>query len=169
MAAICKQCGIRPSQIHYTEIVNDRKVTVGLCLECAELKGIGVPKPGNYGIGDLVASMIDASARSQAESIGNVTCATCGYDYSNFKKLGRFGCPDCYSAFEKQLMPLLRQLHGGTRHQGKVPPGVGERALLRQELADLRGELTRAIEEEAYEKAARLRDRIRVIEQEVEE
>jgi len=169
MPVMCKQCGVRPSKIHYTEIVNNQTVTTDLCLECAESKGIDVHKTGSYGLGDLVAGLIDTTARSQSEKIGKVKCPACGFDYSDFKKAGRFGCAECYTAFEAQLIPLLRQIHGSTQHDGKAPSQVGPKAIMRKELIDLKEELSNAINDERYEDAARIRDRIKALETQVEE
>jgi protein arginine kinase activator len=169
MPVMCKQCGVRPSKIHYTEIVNNQTVTTDLCLECAESKGIDVHKTGSYGLGDLVAGLIDTAAQSQSERIGKVKCPACGFEYSDFKKAGRFGCPDCYEAFEAQLIPLLRQIHGSTRHEGKAPAKVGPKAVIRKELIELQEELSQAIQDERYEDAAQIRDRIRKLEAKVEE
>ena len=169
MPVMCKECGIRPSKIHYTEIVNNSMVTMDLCLDCAEAKGIDVEKAGSYGLGDLVASLIDTTTDGEAEAIGKVRCPNCGFDYSEFREVGRFGCPECYTAFETQLVPLLRQLHGGTQHQGKSPKELGEKGIIRKELNELKEDLSRAVQKEDYEKAARIRDQIRELESKVEE
>jgi protein arginine kinase activator len=162
--AICQECKKRPATIHYTEIVNDQMVTLNLCVECAADKGVSVEKSGSYGLGDLVAGLIDDGATSEAERIGKVRCPRCGYDYSEFKKIGRLGCPECYEAFETQLLPVLRHVHGSTHHTGKVPPAVRSRTEARQRASSLREELSRAIEAEEYERAAAIRDEIRDLE-----
>ena len=169
MPVMCKECGVRPSKIHYTEIVNNQMVTTDLCFECAERKGIDVPKTEGYGLGDLVAGLIDTSAQSESERIGLVKCPRCGFEYSDFKKTGRFGCAECYTAFETQLLPLLRQIHGSTQHDGKSPEKLAPKAIARREIMDLKSDLARAIEEERYEDAANIRDKIRQIEEKVEE
>lgn len=169
MPVMCKECGIRPSKIHYTEIVNNQMITTDLCLECAEARGIDVHKSGSYGLGDLVAGLIDTTAQSPSEKMGLVQCPRCGFDYSDFKKVGRLGCPECYAAFEAQLLPLVRQLHGSTQHDGKSPKQLGPKAIIRQELMDLKERLSQAIEKEEYEEAARIRDRIKKLEAKVEE
>ena len=169
MPVMCKACGIRPSKIHYTEIVNNSMVTMDLCVECAEEKGVEVQNTGSYGLGDLVAGLIDTSAETEVEKIGKVRCPSCGFDYSDFKKEGRFGCPECYHAFEPQLLPMLRQIHGSTEHQGKTPHRLGEKATMRKELMDLKDDLKRAVEQEEYEKAAEIRDRINELKTRVEE
>jgi protein arginine kinase activator len=166
---MCKDCGKRPSTVHYTEIVNNQMTTLDLCAECAELRGISVDKHESYGLGDLVAGLIDSAAETESERMGKVKCPSCGFAYSNFKKVGRFGCPECYAAFEKQLVPLLRQLHGSTRHEGKSPKRLGPKAVIRQEIAELQESLTQAVANEQYEEAAEIRDRIRDLESKVKE
>jgi protein arginine kinase activator len=161
MAVRCKICGIRPATIHYTEIVNNKMVTLDLCIECAEEKGIEVQKSTAYGLGDLVAELIDGTVKDETAKIGRVRCPECGYDYSDFRNIGRFGCPECYRSFEAQLNPLLRHIHGGTQHTGKTPVRLGGKSASRQKALQLKEELARAIDRENYERAAELRDEIR--------
>jgi protein arginine kinase activator len=165
----CQNCKSRPAKVHYTEIVNDNMVAINLCLECAEEKGIELPKGGNYGLGDLVAGLIDDAVESEAERISKVRCPSCGYEYSDFKKIGRLGCPECYDAFEGQLVQVLRHVHGSTQHAGKKAAPVGERAAIRERMTALREELSEAIRAEDYERAASIRDEIRGLEAQVED
>jgi len=166
---LCQNCKKNPAKVHYTEIVNDSMVAMNLCLECAEQKGIDVQKSPNYGLGDLVAGLIDSTADSESERISRVRCATCGYEYSDFKKIGRLGCPDCYTAFESQLVAVLRHVHGSTHHEGKKAVRISERAAIRERVAALREDLSVAIGAEEYERAAALRDEIKELESQVEE
>ncbi|MCK5407927.1 MAG: UvrB/UvrC motif-containing protein [Candidatus Krumholzibacteria bacterium] len=166
MAVRCKICGNRPATIHYTEIVNDKMVTLDLCVECAQEKGIDVQTSGAYGLGDLVAELIDGTVKDETAKIGRVRCPECGYDYSDFRNMGRFGCPECYRSFEAQLNPLLRHIHGSTQHVGKTPVRLGGKSAARQRALQLKEELARAIDSEAYERAAELRDEIRRVEAE---
>lgn len=166
---MCESCGTRTAKIHFTEVVNDKTVTMNLCLECAEKKGIDVKGAGNFGLGDLVAEVWDSTAETQADKIGVVRCPSCGFVYSDFKKIGRFGCSECYRGFEPQLLPLLRKIHGNVQHQGKGPGQMGPKALIRKELMELREELARAVQREDYESAAGIRDRIKDLEKRTED
>jgi protein arginine kinase activator len=166
---LCQLCKTRPARVHYTEIVNQNMVAMNLCLECAEEKGVDVQKAGSYGLGDLVAGLIDTAADSEAERISRVRCSACGFEYSDFKKIGRLGCPECYDAFEAQLVPVLRHVHGSTQHAGKKVAVRGERARLRERVAALREDLSLAVRAEDYERAAAIRDEIRSLETQVEE
>ncbi len=75
------------------------------------------------------------------------------------------GCANDYQVFEKDLTPLLQRAHEGmTHHVGKVPArrgGTGVPVKRQVDLTRLRKELTKAVESEDYERAAKLRDQIR--------
>jgi len=160
---ICENCKERPASVHYTEIVNSKMVSMHLCRECAEAKGFEVASEAPPGLGDLVAGLIDTAAVDESQRIGRVQCPSCGYEYSQFKQIGRLGCPDCYAAFEAQLIPLLRHVHGSAQHRGKAPQLLGEHAAARAQLEALERDLARAVESEEYERAAAIRDEIREI------
>ena len=51
----------------------------------------------------------------------------CGFTQADFKKAGRLGCcPECYETFAEGLEGLLKTMHKGTRHVGKVPESLRE-------------------------------------------
>jgi protein arginine kinase activator len=84
--------------------------------------------------------------------------------YSEFKKIGRLGCGECYHAFKKYLAPLLRRIHGSSQHTGKSPLKVTKIFKKKADLQELRMRLQQAVVEENFEEAARLRDQIRELE-----
>jgi len=91
-------------------------------------------------------------------------CSNCGMTYSQFERIGRFGCSQCYQSFAGQLEPLLRRVQGNSRHTGKAPLRTGENLGYKREIEQLRQELQAAISAEAYERAAALRDQIHALE-----
>ena len=66
--------------------------------------------------------------------------------------------------FRDNLEPILRRLHGGSEHTGKVPARLADEIKTTNEIERLKAELASAVENEQYEKAAELRDRIRELE-----
>ena len=81
------------------------------------------------------------------------------------KASGRLGCARCYGAFEKSLRELLRRLHGNSRHAGRRYEAPADELLEREStLGVLRERLRRAIDNEQFELAAELRDRLRTYE-----
>ena len=59
---------------------------------------------------------------------------------------------------------MLRGMHKGVSHIGKVPEGLMAIQFKNQRLEDLRSKLDQAITSESYEEAAGIRDEIRNLE-----
>jgi protein arginine kinase activator len=97
--------------------------------------------------------------------LGGKLCDTCGTKFVEFRNTGRLGCPHDYDAFRDELLPLLENIHGDIKHAGKSPRRLPAAKAHQQELAQLRRKLSQAVTAEAYEEAARLRDRIRELEE----
>ena len=162
---LCQICNKNPATMHFTEIQDNRSSELHVCQACAEEKGL-TPQvaPKNFSVSELVAKMFDDMAAGEGEKIGPVQCPSCGMHYTAFKDTGRLGCGDCYATFQSKLRPLLRRIHGDTRHRGKRPAGEGEGASRFRQIQRLHDELQRAVEREEFERAATLRDEIRRLE-----
>ncbi|MDP6685326.1 MAG: UvrB/UvrC motif-containing protein, partial [Candidatus Omnitrophota bacterium] len=98
-------------------------------------------------------------------------CPRCGLTYEDFKKVGRLGCGECYTAFKEVLLPLLKRIHGSTQHYGKAPqnfqkpkPSIPAPSKSKNGLQELKDKLQKAIQNEEFEEAAKLRDKIRDVE-----
>ena len=83
--------------------------------------------------------------------------------YQEFQKLGMLGCANCYQAFKTPMTALLQRVHGNTQHAGRVPGGVHSGTSIRMNIDRLKQKLQRAIADEEYEQAAKLRDAIRAL------
>ena len=121
-----------------------------------------------FSIHDLLADFMDVGKMSSAyEKAPTVRCEGCGLDYSQFKKSGQLGCSRCYVSFQKELLPVLRKIQGRLEHTGKVPRRCGLAIHIRRQMQDLRSDLKKAVEVEAFEEAAQIRDRLKELEQQV--
>jgi protein arginine kinase activator len=67
--------------------------------------------------------------------------------------------------FRDELIPLLENIHGETKHCGKTPRRLPQNKQTQSELIHLRKQLLQAVNKEAYEEAGRLRDAIRRLEE----
>ena len=63
---------------------------------------------------------------------------------------------------------MLKNMHKGLEHKGKVPARLLKARQREAEIRKLQRELRRAVDDEKYETAAELRDRIKQIETEAE-
>jgi len=161
---VCDNCGSTDAVVHLTQIVNNEMSTFHLCEKCAAEKGLeSTPEPVNFPLTDFLAQMgqEDLEETDQADS----NCSFCGLTFQNFRETGRLGCPHCYETFDSHLRRLLRRIHGGTQHVGKVylPPDPSA-SEMEKRLEGLRRRLHRAVESEDFERAAELRDEIRSME-----
>ena len=153
----CDLCS-KPATVRITQTVNNKIHKVDLCEACAQAKG--VTDPSGFSLADLLLK-----ASLNPEPVGDGRCESCGFTQQDFKKTGRFGCPDCYDHFSKLLEPMLDSMHKGSSHVGKVPQQVAERKSLYERLTQLETELDQAIKSERYEDAARYRDEITQVRQ----
>jgi protein arginine kinase activator len=174
---VCQQCNKREANVHYTQIINGKKVEMYLCTQCAAENGTLSFDP-QLSLGSLLWGFPvfgESSGYAKFEQPEVLRCNVCGMSFDDFRKGGKLGCPQCYSVFRDNLAPILRRLHGSTEHTGKTPdkasavkktedrdPAIETNTS--NEIERLKAELSKAIECEHYEKAAELRDRIRSLE-----
>ncbi|MBD3178895.1 MAG: hypothetical protein GF417_04450 [Candidatus Latescibacteria bacterium] len=162
---LCQICKKREATIHFTNVVGSDVQKIHLCKYCAEEKGFDYLKKSNIEKSDLLSGLIDSSLGKGTGSKKQDSCGNCGMKYSAFKKNGVLGCSQCYDIFRKHLHPLLRSIHGNTRHTGKVPPRYIREVSGKRKVISLREELEKVIEEENYERAAEIRDEIKALEE----
>jgi protein arginine kinase activator len=148
----CSHC-TKPATIHLTQIVDNKIHKVDLCEDCPFKKG--VTDPEGFSLADFI---LKPPVELLSESL--LRCDTCGFTPADFKKTGRFGCPDCYETFAGILQPILKNMHKDVVHRGKVPSAALARISFKRRLDQLNSDLKLAVEAENYEEAARLRDMI---------
>ena len=156
----CQRCP-KQATLHITEVLGeDRYEEVHLCEDCAKKYLIEPQKktaPNNAGSSEEAEEV-------EAPPVGP-TCDQCGISYLEFRNQGRFGCPHDYDVFKAELLPLLESIHGDVRHMGKTPRRLPRTQSAQVELTTLRRRLQQLVNEENYEEAARVRDRIKELEQ----
>lgn len=155
----CQNCP-KTATLHITEVLAQSQFEeLHLCEDCAQ-KYLYEPHAEK---GAVKAD--DGESGDDGGEIGAKQCEVCALKFVDFRNTGRLGCPHDYSAFHAELTPLLEGIHGGTKHVGKVPRRLPQTRQTQQELTKLRKQLHKAVVDEAYEEAARLRDRIRQLEE----
>jgi len=156
---LCDICKTNVAKVHLTQIVEGETKKVDLCESCAKEKG--VDDPTGFSLADLLLGLGAADEMEQATPKSGLKCPGCGFSQADFKKSGRLGCPDCYATFSEGIESLLKSMHKGTRHMGKVPQSLRLSRDLEDRLRVLQEKLDHAIAEEDYETAAVVRDEIK--------
>lgn len=168
---LCQACGQNTATTHVKTIVNGELTEYSLCAECAQKMGYG-NLLSNFGLnfGSLLGSFL---GESTPPVITTVRCPGCGSSFEDIAHSGKVGCAECYHTFYDRLLPSIQRIHGNTKHSGKRPSGsmlqVQPEATLQvkqeTELERKRRELKEAIESQNFEEAAKLRDEIKVLEE----
>jgi protein arginine kinase activator len=158
---LCCVCKEKTATVHLTQIAGDKMQKVDLCEECAKAKGVN--DQTGFSLADLLLGLGASQELEQSVGGADTKCAKCGFSHADFKKSGRLGCPECYKTFSEGLGGLLKSMHKGTRHAGKVPENLRTKRDLTEQLDALQNKLNKAIETENFEQAAQLRDEIKQV------
>ena len=171
----CQQCD-NPAVFHITELEAGSVREVHLCEEhartylnqaedeageSAKAAGKGGALSTPLGVGEIADDLAALDKRC---------CDMCGITFFEFRNQGRLGCPHDFVHFEKELEPLIANIHGSTQHSGRRPERAAGSQLPEgtDELTGvigLRRGMQEAISCEDYEKAREDRDAIRAIEE----
>lgn len=161
----CEVCQKTNATVHLTDVSNNTKREIHLCEDCAKEQGVTIKsylhKAPSYP--ELLNQLVHSPSEVTPEE-RDLSCPRCGMTYRKFRSTGKFGCANDYVVFKKGLVNLLEKIHGRVQHVGKVPLRASDQIARQKELRSLRAELEKAVREEAYERAAQLRDRIHDLE-----
>ncbi len=170
---VCDECGKNEAHIHIMQIGPNGRIEKNLCEECASGYGTTMfaSQQNSMSVNDFLKGVFSSAAEAgndAEERHHELVCPNCGMSYQDFRQTGKIGCSVCYDTFRQQLEPLLRRIHGSSVHSGKIPHRSGGTLEMKHEIEVLRRNLQEAVRQEEYEKAAEYRDRIRVLERELE-
>ena len=169
---MCEDCGIRPAKFHLMTIINGDRVERNLCPSCMARHQKQIPGIDFTNLAGILNSILESRGNDEQEQIDADTqtcvCEQCGMTYVEFQKCGMLGCANCYQAFKTPLTSLLQRVHGNTQHAGRVPGGAHNGTSIRMNIDRLKQKLQRAVADEEYEQAARLRDAIRALNMQLE-
>src|SRR5205085_4106074 len=163
----CQQCE-KPATFHITELTGGQPQEIHLCESCAKTY-LTQGEPGAAPVAPTLASVLAkqlqlGKAAEELAQLDQRACPVCGITFYEFRNQGRLGCPHDYVFFERELTPLIANIHGETQHAGKRPRGHQASTDEQTELIRLRREMEEAKQKEHYERAAQIRDKIRDLE-----
>jgi len=163
----CQQCE-KPATFHITELTSGQPQELHLCETCAKTYLThGEPATGAVAptLANVLAKQLQiGKAAEELAKLDQRACTVCGITFYEFRNQGRLGCPHDYVFFEKELTPLIANIHGETQHVGKRPRGRHGGTDEQTELIRLRREMKEATQKEEYERAAEIRDQILALE-----
>lgn len=187
---LCQKCNKNEASVKYTEIINGEKKEMMLCEECSHELGLdninfNMPIDFSSFFGGLLEDEDYNSPEFMPlfQKVKELKCDNCNMTYDEFINQGKFGCPECYDVFSSKIDAILKRIHGSSEYLGrkalsnnnlkKQNTNVGvaplgdpqnEKAKTKDtKLEKLQKDLKKAIAEERYEDAAKIRDSIKKI------
>jgi protein arginine kinase activator len=168
----CQQCP-KPAVFHITELEAGEIRELHLCEEHARsylnqsesAAPQGGGKPPESAGGGLVGPLGVGQTADELALLDQKACEMCGITFFEFRNQGRLGCPHDYVQFEKELEPLISNVHGSTEHVGRRSTRHPEGTEQLTAAIGMRREMREAVASEEYERAKDLRDAIREIEE----
>ncbi len=171
----CQQCD-KQAVFHITELETGEVRELHLCEDHARnyLNQSEAAEGGDEdtSAGGLTGPLTVGQTADELALLDKKACPMCGITFFEFRNQGRLGCPHDYVHFEKELEPLIANIHGGTQHTGRRPErstaeGAAPLPEGTEELTSVIG-MRRSMQEailcEDYERAREERDAIRGIE-----
>lgn len=186
---LCQKCNKNEANVKYTEIINGEKKEMMLCEECSHELGLdSINLNMSIDFSSFFGGLLEDEEYNGEEfmplfqTVKELKCNNCNMTYDEFINQGKFGCTNCYDVFSNKIDSLLKRIHGSNEYLGrkslKNPLGeqktkeaknvdVSANGDLKNEqtneykLEKLQEDLKKAIADERYEDAARIRDTIK--------
>ncbi len=149
---LCDDCKKKPATIFFKEVLPGKVTELHLCEACAQKRGLMMDK--KLSPFELLQKLLQKRSAKDEQ----VICQVCYLSLAEFKRQGRFGCSHCIEHFRPYIENLIKQIHQSSKHVGRRPKQGARKSF---KVFKLREELRRALEKEAYEDAAQIRDRLK--------
>jgi protein arginine kinase activator len=149
---LCDDCKNKPATIFFKEVLPGKVIELHLCESCAHKRGLMMDKRLSP------IEILQKLLKKRSTKDEQVICPDCYLSLAEFKRLGRFGCSHCIENFRPHIENLIKQLHQSSKHIGRRPKQGVRRSF---EVFKLREQLSQALDKEAYEDAAQIRDKLK--------
>lgn len=170
----CQHCNKNEATTHIKKNINGQKEEMHLCADCAKELGVmdefRMPTMSEMFGDSFLGNFLGAGVAAMNSLAGVDRCSSCGSSFNDIVNSGRIGCADCYEKFEDKLEPSIRKIHGKTKHVGKFisysdDETKKEEKPRKSELDTLKDQLKSAIDEQRFEDAAVIRDKINALQE----
>ena len=165
---ICQICGKHNASMLVRQIVGGKTKELYLCRACAKKHHIySDDKEMSLSLKAIFDGLVPKlGAREKVnESAHPFACPDCGMPLSSVKEKKVIGCPRCFFYFRDTVLKFMQEGSGEIFYAGNLPLQPETFSDVAVSLQHLEDELQKAVENEEYELAAYLRDKIK--EQEV--
>ncbi len=165
---LCQNCKKNEATTHIKRVINGEATQSHLCSACAQSLGYNnFFDDFSFNLPSLLSSFFEDSLLAPAEA-KTERCEMCGCSFDDIIRSGNVGCANCYEKFYSKLLPSIQRIHGKVKHAGAIPentadPIVPKEKTTEEKIADLQKEMSKAIDEQNFERAAIIRDEIKML------
>lgn len=160
---LCDKCKDNVANFHFTKIINGEVDERHLCESCAKKEENSFSFDNSINFNKFFSGLFDNLGEEVAKTKTDVECSNCGLSFNEFKRVGKFGCSQCYDDFKEGIQSMLKGIHGHEKHRGKIPSKANTNISITREIDGLKKKLEEAVKREEFEKAAIIRDEIRSV------
>lgn len=155
----CFSCGAEARTVEVRSIVGKKEHTLHLCHACARAYGIHTDRRREPEVTSLYASLLSSGAGPDASDDSD-ECGACGTSWAQLRRSRQAGCPACYATFASDISRMIGGSRDELRHTGRLPESLLRFRTLIVDRENLKDDLRRSVEDEDFESAARIRDRL---------
>jgi protein arginine kinase activator len=165
---LCESCGAEPAVVHLVQVQDGAIAHTHLCQRCAQQAAeegpasmavvFAMPAMLTGLFGNALAS--EKGRRAVPPSLDDPVCGVCATTLEQVTDSGQLGCAACYGVFAAQVEQAIAAAHDSLAYHGKLPRNLPVELDGRREVVRLRRMMTELVENERFEEAASVRDRL---------
>ena len=173
---LCDRCKKKEATFHKSVIVNGKGFETNLCESCAKEMNLDA----DFDFSDVFDFGFDSQKRYNniASELFNdfmslddfftpnmmflerntKKCSNCNSTFNDFLRNGKLGCDKCYDEFQEEIRDMLENMDNPTDLDLEI--GTELNKIQPSKLEELTKEFNKAVEEERYEDAGKLKQQI---------
>ena len=154
---LCDRCKKNVATFHKSVMINGEGYETHLCEECAKDMDLNMDMDidMDFGFPNDIFYLINDNFGFNGLYLEKNTkkCPKCGSTFSDFLKRGKLGCSECYDTFNEEIRDMLENMDNPTDIDLDLTETPSELTLLENDF-------NKAIAEERYEDAGKLKQKI---------
>ena len=162
----CENCQTNEAVIHVSKGSGFHKYHQYLCESCANASfDVYLSHNENHSNINQLLKALSNMQRKQYQDRPVKRCESCGSTVDSILKNAKFGCADCYRTFPDTTREIIARVQANqVTHVGKVPENALQHLKVKQQIDALKSELDALVEQQNFEEAVIVRDKIRALE-----
>lgn len=172
---LCERCKKNEATFHKSIYINGKGYETNLCENCARdinFDNFEINDVFDFGFGDnrsynnIASEFFDDFMRiddffsptTMFLEKNTKKCPTCHSSFNDFLRTGKLGCNDCYETFQEEIRDMLENMDNPTDFDLEI--GTELNKIQPSKLEELTKDFNKAVEEERYEDAGKLKQQI---------